>query len=102
MFKATIEGEIRHESEFEDYLDKWFASYKKLYRERNEKFMKQHGYVKGKEKRNQEHFKWLVHYQIQGWSLRQIIPMNNKDAEVEIHYNDVIDVKKSKWLLYPI
>ncbi|XOK59225.1 hypothetical protein ACJ7K1_21990 [Paenibacillus elgii] len=58
--------------EFEDNLDKWFATYKKLYRERTEKFMEQHGYVKGKEKRNQEHFKWLVHYQIQGWSLRQI------------------------------
>ncbi|MDO3676142.1 hypothetical protein [Paenibacillus ehimensis] len=58
--------------EFEESMDRWFAAYKKMYRERTEKFMEQHGYVKGKEKRNQEHFKWLVHYQIQGWSLRQI------------------------------
>ncbi|MCR8634867.1 hypothetical protein [Paenibacillus radicis (ex Xue et al. 2023)] len=57
---------------FEDTIDTWFKSYKKMYKERTEQFMDKHGYVKGKEKRTQEHFKWLLHYQIQGWSLRQI------------------------------
>lgn len=58
--------------EFEERIDKIYAQYKTFYRERSLRFLEERGYVKDKEKRNLEHFKWLVDYQIKGWSLSQI------------------------------
>ncbi|MBB6633293.1 hypothetical protein [Cohnella thailandensis] len=58
--------------EFENRIDQAFAEYKELYRKRAEDFLLSRGYVKEKEKRNLNHFKWLLHYQIQRWSLREI------------------------------
>ncbi|MWC31362.1 hypothetical protein [Paenibacillus sp. MMS18-CY102] len=57
---------------FESKIDVLFKQYKELYRERSEAFLAERGYVKERTKRNLEHFKWLVHYQVQGWSLRKI------------------------------
>jgi hypothetical protein len=34
--------------------------------------MQNKGYVERKEKRNLEYFQWLVRYQIQGWSAKEI------------------------------
>ncbi|MGO4699528.1 hypothetical protein AB4Z50_35440 [Paenibacillus sp. 2TAB26] len=57
---------------FEQSMDQAYAEYKQLYRERAESFLKDRGYVKEKEKRNLDHFKWLVHYLVQKWTLREI------------------------------
>jgi hypothetical protein len=59
-------------TEFEGMLDEAFKKYKKLYRKRTEDFMLKNGYIEGQEKRNIEHFQWLVRYQIQGWSIKEI------------------------------
>ncbi|MCT1402923.1 hypothetical protein M4D81_28405 [Paenibacillus sp. p3-SID867] len=58
--------------EFEEKMDKQYEQYKTLYRERSSQFLRERGYVKDKEKRKMEHFKWLVDYQIKGWSIREI------------------------------
>lgn len=58
--------------EFENFIDKKYEQYQMLYRERSEQFLREQGYVKDKEKRNLEHFRWLVDYQIKGWSAREI------------------------------
>lgn len=58
--------------EFEQELDTMYETYKKLYREHAEKFLMAKGYVKGKDKRNLNHFEWLIRYQIQGWTLKEI------------------------------
>lgn len=59
-------------SEFEEDLDATFKKYKQLYKVRTRLFMEQHGYTEGKEKRNKEHFEWLVRYQLQEWSIKKI------------------------------
>ncbi|MNW49377.1 hypothetical protein D3C74_267920 [compost metagenome] len=58
--------------DFEKRIDGWFRSYKKMYKQRAEKFLTNKGYIKAKDKRNLEHFEWLVRYQVQNWSLKKI------------------------------
>lgn len=69
-------------SEFENKLDKNFYKYKELYKKRTEEYLKKYGYIKGKEKRNKEHFHWLVRYQIQGWSIKKIADYYSKDKKI--------------------
>lgn len=61
------DGDPRNETwrDFEEKIDVWFLAYKKMYKQRAEQFLVDKGYVKAKEKRNLEHFEWLVRYQIQ-------------------------------------
>ncbi|MNN01041.1 hypothetical protein D3C81_1136480 [compost metagenome] len=94
--------------DFESELDRMFKQYKNLYRERTEKFLIERGYLKEPEKRNLEHFKWLVHYLIQRWSLREIADFYSQKVGEEIHEDTVshgiksaarlvlIDLKKRK------
>lgn len=67
--------------EFEDQIDNWFVAYKKMYRGRSEKLLEKQGYVRSKGKRNQDHFKWLVRYQIQNLSLKEIANYYSSEAE---------------------
>ncbi|MFB4321621.1 hypothetical protein RB298_04685 [Priestia sp. BR_2] len=64
----------RNESwrDFEKKIDDWFLAYKKMYKQRAERFLVEKGYTKAKDKRNLEHFEWLVRYQIQNWTLKEI------------------------------
>lgn len=59
-------------SDFEKSMDSAYKKYKKLYKERTKSYMAENGYVEGTQKRNKEHFEWLVRYQIQGWSIQEI------------------------------
>lgn len=58
-------------------------------KKRTEMFLYEQGYIKQREKRVLLHFKWLVHYQIQGWSLTKIADHYNKDSK-KIHNEDTI------------
>ncbi|MCH5460943.1 hypothetical protein [Bacillus cereus] len=69
-------------SEFEKKLDLAYKKYKELYRERTENFMKENGYVEGKEKRNMDHFDWLVRYQIQEWNTKEIADYYSTNKKV--------------------
>lgn len=69
-------------NEFEKKLDAAFEKYKKLYRARTENFMRENGYVEGKEKRNLEHFDWLVRYQIQGWGIGEIADYYSANGKI--------------------
>ncbi|KAF6625244.1 hypothetical protein H6F38_27150 [Paenibacillus sp. EKM208P] len=75
--------------EFEGLIDTYYEQYKNLYRERTEQFLQERGYVKDKEKRNLEHFKWLVDYQIKGWTLKEIADHYSK-VRSEIINEDTI------------
>ena len=74
---------------FEDRMDRAYTKYKELYRQRAEDFLLERGYVKGKEKRNLDHFKWLVHYQVEGWTLRKIADYYSNISD-EIIYEDTV------------
>ncbi|NHN33158.1 hypothetical protein [Paenibacillus agricola] len=67
--------------DFENQLDEWFSAYKRMYRERSEKLLENNGYVKSKEKRSLEHFKWLVRYQIQNWTLKEITDHYSEESD---------------------
>jgi len=69
--------------EFEMFINSAFKEYKKFYRERSELFLKERGYVKEAGKRNNDHFKWLLHYQVQKWTARKI-------ADYYSHINETI------------
>jgi hypothetical protein len=75
-------------NDFEELMDAHFKAYKKMYRMRTEKWMKNQGYIKFKEKRNMDHFKWLIHYKIQGWSVRKIA--DNYSTELIVLNEDTI------------
>ncbi|OKP85953.1 hypothetical protein A3842_07150 [Paenibacillus sp. P3E] len=75
--------------DFESELDKMFKQYKDLYRERTEKFLIERGYLKEPEKRNLDHFKWLVHYLIQRWTLREIADFYSQNVGEEVHEDTV-------------
>lgn len=68
--------------EFEKKLDAAYKKYKELYRERTEAHLERKGYVEGKEKRNKEHFEWLVRYQIQNWTVKEIADYYSKDDKI--------------------
>lgn len=69
-------------SEFEKGIDEAYKKYKELYRARTESIMKQQGYIEGKEKRSKEHFEWLVRYQIQKWTIKEIADHYSKDRKI--------------------
>jgi hypothetical protein len=69
-------------TEFEKMLDAAYKKYKELYRSRTEAYMERLGYIEGKEKRNLEHFEWLVRYQIQEWEIRNIADHYSKKNKV--------------------
>jgi hypothetical protein len=75
--------------DFESELDKMFKQYKDLYRERTEKFLIERGYLREPEKRNLDHFKWLVHYLIQKWSLREIADYYSQNVGEIVHEDTV-------------
>ncbi|MEN1990131.1 hypothetical protein RSX24_028405 [Paenibacillus sp. ES5-4] len=75
--------------EFETVIDNLYKQYKKLYRDRTETFLQEQGYIKQREKRVMVHFKWLVHYQIQGWSLAKIAEHYNNNSK-RIYNEDTI------------
>lgn len=68
--------------EFEKEIDMAYNAYKKAYRARTELFMKENGYLVGPEKRNIEHFQWLVRYQLQGWKVSQIADVYSKKGKI--------------------
>lgn len=68
--------------EFEKMLDSAYKKYKELYRSRTEVYMENMGYLKGKEKRNLDHFEWLVRYQFQNWSIKEIADYYSKEKKV--------------------
>ncbi|MBP1996921.1 hypothetical protein [Paenibacillus eucommiae] len=76
--------------DFEEKMDQYYKMYKEAYRARSERFLRERGYVKEKEKRNYEHFKWLVHYQVQGWNLREIADHYNTSKSEVILQEDAI------------
>lgn len=80
---------------FEESIDKVFAEYKELYRKRTEEFLLDRGYVKEREKRNLDHFKWLVHYQVQRWSLREIADYYSQNTDELVHEDTVFHGIKS-------
>ncbi|WP_144514287.1 hypothetical protein [Bacillus thuringiensis] len=69
-------------SEFEKNLDIAFRQYKNLYKNRTESYIKNLGYIEGKEKRNREHFEWLVRFQIQGWTIKEIADYYSEEEKV--------------------
>lgn len=73
----------RNESwrEFEQKLDAAYKQYKDLYKVRTESLMKKLGYIEGKEKRNKEHFEWLVRFQLQGRSIKDIADEYSKEEK---------------------
>ncbi|MCK6078378.1 hypothetical protein [Paenibacillus silvae] len=75
--------------EFEKIIDNLYKQYKRLYKNRTETFLQEQGYIKQTEKRVLDHFKWLVHYQIQGWSLTKIADYYNNNSK-RIHSEDTI------------
>jgi hypothetical protein len=69
-------------TEFEEEMDKKFTIYKKLYKEATQRFMTDNGYVKTKEKRNYNHFMWLMRYQVQYWTLKKIAEEYSSENEI--------------------
>ncbi|SNX52985.1 hypothetical protein [Thermoanaerobacterium sp. RBIITD] len=71
--------------DFNKKIDALFNRYKELYKKRTEEFLRQNNFVKGKEKRKDEHFKWLVLYQVKYNEPEQITQMiTNEDPKGNI------------------
>ncbi|WP_171644243.1 hypothetical protein [Paenibacillus phytorum] len=89
--------------EFEEQMDDWFVKYKMMYRDRTENLLEQQGYIKSKEKRNLEHFEWLVRFQVQCWSLKEIADYYSEESN-EILSEDTISrgIKSTAELIYLI
>lgn len=75
--------------EFEESIDRMFSEYKELYRLRAENFLIERGYIKEGEKRNLDHFKWLVHYLIQRWSLRKIADYYSQQTDKTVNEDTI-------------
>lgn len=69
-------------SEFEENIDALYKKYKELYKARTESYMEEQGYIEGKQKRNKNHFEWLVRYQIQEWSIKEIADHYSKENTI--------------------
>ncbi|MCA1025013.1 hypothetical protein LCM23_02840 [Cytobacillus kochii] len=65
-------------TEFEESVDRAYKKYKELYQLRTKLYMEKHGYIEGKQKRNKDHFEWLVRFQIQEWSVKEIADYYSK------------------------
>jgi len=82
LFGTGWDPRLETWKEFEARIDTAYKTYKNLYKKRTMLYMEKHGYIEGKPKRNKQHFEWLVRYQIQEWTVKDIADFYSKDEKI--------------------